>query len=68
MIAAIIALVLGLLALVVLHFNFTLGIWLSAATVVAAGATVYLLYREDSGWSGRGTTKTPGIDPHGPKR
>jgi hypothetical protein len=68
MAAAVTAFALSLLALIVLHFDFVWGIWLSAATVVATGVTVYLIYKDGSSWSGRGTTKTPGIDPHGPRR
>jgi hypothetical protein len=68
MLAAIASFILSLLALILLHVNFELGIWLSAAAVIAAGVTVYLLRQEDKTWSGRGMTKTPGIDPHGPKR
>ena len=68
MVAAVATFILSLLALILLHVNFELGIWLSGATVVAAGVTVYLLWQEGRTVSGRGTTRTPGIDPHGPKR
>ena len=68
MVAAVATFILSLLALILLHVNFVLGIWLSGATVVAAGVTVYLLRQELTSWSGRGMTQTPGIDPHGKKR
>lgn len=68
MVAAVATFVLSLLALILLHVNFELGIWLSGATVLAAGVTVYLLRQELTSWSGKGTTQTPGIDPHGKKR
>lgn len=57
MIAAVAAFILSLLALILLHVNFELGIWLSAASVVAAGVTVYLLWQEGKTGAARGTAK-----------
>jgi hypothetical protein len=68
MVAAIAGFILSLLALIALHFNIHLCLWLSVATVIATAVTVYLLWKESTTWSGRGTTQTPGIDPHGKRR
>jgi hypothetical protein len=65
---AIASFVLSLLTLIFLHFNLHVALWLSIAATAAAAVTAWMVYREDSSWSGRGTTKTPGIDPHGQKR
>ncbi len=68
MASAVTAFVLSLLTLIALHFHTMWSLWLSIATVAATGLTVYLIHKDNSSWSGRGSTKTPGIDPHGPRR
>ena len=47
-----------------LHFDIHLCLWLSVATVIATGVTVYLLWQGGTTRSVRSTTQTPGIDPH----
>jgi hypothetical protein len=67
-VVAIVSFILSLLTLIALHFNTFWALWLSIAAVIAAAVTAWMVYREDSSWSGRGMTKTPGIDPHGQRR